>query len=548
MPWFPLLYSLSYFLMAAGTYLGQQKSSFAQTRFKLIGYFTACAAIVLLPVVQSFVILESLYGARYAYMFQAFISMALALLLFCLQPRALRNALVPLYLLLLLFTNLINNTVWTARGNDLRQLQTAINSWSAMMPPERKICLLNMPLDEKEFSSLYDLEQMRCLFKPPANDSDISNRLVQTSYLRMSSDCIDWARLKAFVEVGKTDFVISSLALAEPFKLINAEEMKKHFQPIDQEIPFFKLEKPAEARNDTSTQAIELDLKNIPCPQTGDYLEVITAPENAENSTKATANAATTIASTTADTDTRMPVERAEPVFLCPDGKTIFVLWYTNLSPIYPAINWSTARFIDDKQRRRYVFPLADRISWKCSERVDHLILGQLPVDYKVERVRLRDQSTLVPLLNAAVNTEGRQPQPAAQVDNIQADGIFPVNDKQTVHLSWDASRVENAAGVIVYISQPDFLYAPYVGGFREYKLDKHNFKTIDQTALRATLDLSVQEFPQSAKYQVRVAACDKEHKVLGYCSDPIELLVTDKPFADPFEKALFNLRAQKQN
>jgi hypothetical protein len=99
MPWFPLVYSFLYLLMGAGSFFAWRDNSFSAAKFKLIGYFTACAAIVLLPVVQSFVILESLYGARYAYMFQAFIAMALAVLLLGLRPKALRNLIVPVYLL-----------------------------------------------------------------------------------------------------------------------------------------------------------------------------------------------------------------------------------------------------------------------------------------------------------------------------------------------------------------------------------------------------------------------------------------------------------------
>jgi len=538
-PWFPLLYSLTYLLMALGCWVAWQKNVFENARYKVMGYLTASAFIVLLPVVQSFVILESLYGARYAYMFQAFISMALALLLFCLRPKALRNALLPLYLILLLCTNVANNKVWTARGNDLRALQSGINDWAKKTSPDRKICVLNLPLDEKEFSSLYDLEQIRCLLKPPANDQDISNRAVQTSYLRMTSDCADRSRLKRFVEEGNVDFVISSLALANAFKLVEHSEMLKHFQPINQDIHFFNVEKPPETRSNTSTQAIELDLKDTPCPQSADYVEVLTAP-------KAVAPGATEDLSEGA---LEAAPQRAQPVFLCPDGKTVFVIWYSNLTPIYPAINWSTARFIDDKKQRRYLFPFGDRISWKCADRVDKLILGELPVDYKVLSVKLRDESTLVPTLTA---TGTGQPAAGAQsalvADDYRADGMLPVNEKQSVRLSYDATKLEGAQGVILYLSLPDFLYAPYVGGFREFELDKHNLKTVQTSSLSGSMDLARKDFPQPGKYQVRVAACDKDKKVLGYCSDPIELIVTDKPFEDAFQKALFNLRAQRQN
>ncbi|MBS2008301.1 MAG: hypothetical protein JST01_14735 [Cyanobacteria bacterium SZAS TMP-1] len=524
MPWFPLVYSFLYLLMGAGAFFAWRDNSFSAAKFKLIGYFTACAAIVLLPVVQSFVILESLYGARYAYMFQAFIAMALAVLLLGLRPKVLRNLIVPVYLLVLLYTNIADNHVWTARSQTMRSLQTAINNWALSAPPQQKICLLNMPLDEKEYSSLYDLEQMRTLLRPLANDRDISERVVSTSYFRMIADCNDEARLKAFAAAGNVDFVISSLALGQPFKLTGSAEMQKRFAPINQSVSFCTIPQVSSNQSNASVQAVEVSLKETTVPQRTDYIEVLVAPTQAAAESKSSAARAT---------------GRAQPVFLCPSENRFFALWISDLTVIYPDINWSTAAF--DRSRRRYIFPVGDRLSWKCADRIDHLILGNLPADWKVQSVSLHDQSDLVPLLSGS--SEGA---PLAS-DDPQADGMIAINESQSASVNWDATKVAGADRVMLEISLPDFLYAPYAGGFREFELGKHNLKTIEGQALTGSLHLKRKDFPQPAKYQMRVAACDSGGQVVGYCSDPVEFVVTDRPFADPFARALFNLRAQRQ-
>jgi hypothetical protein len=224
----------------------------------------------------------------------------------------------------------------------------------------------------------------------------------------------------------------------------------------------------------------------------------------------------------------------------CPEGKTIILFWHTDLTAIEPYLNWSTAQFIDDGKRRRYIFPLGDRTSWKYASKVSKVVITNFPLRYKIFSVRLKDESSLVPTLRA-IST------PTVVNHDIQADGFYPVNNRQGLEIFWDAAKVSGAVSTILQISLPDFMYAQFADGFREFELEKHSLKTIDTASLCRQATLTRKDFPLPGKYQVRVAARDKEGKVIGYCSDPLDIMVTDEPLESEFDKAIFNLRAQRQ-
>jgi hypothetical protein len=90
-------------------------------------------------------------------------------------------------------------------------------------------------------------------------------------------------------------------------------------------------------------------------------------------------------------------------------------------------------------------------------------------------------------------------------------------------------------------------MYSLYADVFREFDLEKHSLKTINSGSLCGQTRLTRKDFPIIGKYQARVAACDKTGHVIGYCSDPVDLMVTDQPFGSALDKAIFNLRAQRQ-
>ncbi|MBS1990056.1 MAG: hypothetical protein JSS83_06030 [Cyanobacteria bacterium SZAS LIN-3] len=525
LPWYALLFSLSYLIMAVGAVTGIRKETFDRTKIRLV-CFGVCAALALMPAsLRVFLIMGSLVGGHFLYLSQAFTALTMAVFLTSLRPLTLRNIFIPAYIILLACTTVINSSAWVERSNNLRAFQQGANRWAQLNQahPERKLCLLNMPMDAREFSSVYDLEQLRNLLRPPINSLDISNRIVEPSYIRMAADVVCKSRIKTLLDTGTVDFVLSSAALQNPFKLLDSAELQKHFAPVDESIPF----------NQTKTEAgrsyYQLDLSGVKCPQRADLVQIVCAPPNRTKRGRAV-------------------VRRGQPLMFCPRGDTVTLNWQTDLSLIDPAISWCTAPFAaGDCGELTLLFPLADRLSWKYAGQVNKLFLTNMPPGFAVSSVRLLDESAYTPTLGAATRTTATVD--PANCDTI-SDGYFGVNNLQTTEVSWDAGRIKGAVSTVLQISSRDFVYSNYADGYRESTtvLEKgHTSKTLKDRPLSGSLTLNRESFAAPGKYQVRVAACDANGQILGFCSDPIDCIVSDRPFGGAYEKSIFNLRALKE-
>jgi hypothetical protein len=520
-PFWPWLFSAVYLLTALGCLQGLRTIKPTNPTFRVAAFLVLAAVIVLIPTTQSFVLIESLFGGRCAYLAQAFFSMTLAIVLTAIKPKILRNLLVPAYLILLALTNVLNGSAWVNRSENLRAFQKAANEWARSAPDGQKLCVLNVPLDCRELSSVYDLEQLRCLLRPPANSIDLSDRLVQPTYLRMTPDALNKARMRRLLERGDVDFVTSSANQNRPFQIMQPEALSSHLLPIDALIQVFAVPPAPAQAADKSIQPYQLDLRGVPDPQRADFVTITVAPQS-DNSANSPSNSG--------ESSSAIATIRAMPVNQCPKGKTLFILWHSDLSGIEPYINWSTAQFSDDGKRHTYIFPVADRTSWKYAEKLNQVILGNLPSNYKVLSARLTSEDDLVPQLS----------------NNSEADGFAMVNENEGYPLQWDAATVSGAKSVSLHISEADLSYSHLVGGFREFAPSKHDSKRISQLPLQGKLTLKRSDFPMIGKYEVRVSACDAEGRLIGFYSDPVNVMVTDRPFASEFDKALFNLRAQR--
>jgi hypothetical protein len=526
LPACPMLYSIAYGLMALASFNGWKANTFDALRLRLIKFLAIAAFSVQVAAYQSFIITESLFGSRCVYMAQAFIGMAMAVVFMCFRPQRLRNILIPSYLALLACTHIVNGSAWYWRGENLKAFQAGVNEWVKRVPPERKFCLLNMPLDARECSSLYDLEQLRCLLKPPIDTVDNAARAVQTTYLRMAEDSINRTRMKTLVFNKDIDFALSSVALKVPFALMDRGALQKHFDPIDESVSTFPAKKPDWAKSDPRTAGFELDLTQTAVPQRADIIAVTVAAKEGEQPPAADLS--------------HVPVVRASPMQRHAKGKKVFFQWYSDLTVVEPYQNSKESQFIDDGQTRTYIFAMGDRTSWKYAGVIYHAVFANLPLRYKIVDVRLLDEAAFVPSLTAVSA-------PQEKNDNLEADGFLAVNDKQSTSLNWDASRVTGAASSELQISLPDFMYSLHSGSYREFDRENHSLKTIKCASLSGTAKLTRGDFPRVGKYQARLFAVGKDGQVTGFCSDPVDLMVSDKPFADQLDKAIFNLRAQPE-
>jgi|GEM_PF-2179434 len=546
-PNYPFLFSATYLFMALGAVLGIKAGTFNKPITKLILFCTLAGILLVAGSLKVFLIMDSLVGGHFVYLSQAFWGPALALFFSTLKPNFLKQTLTVSYLLLITYTTTVNAGAWAQRGHHMRALQESAVQWASENTARgRKFCLLNMPLDAREFSSVYDLEQLRCLLKPPLAKTDMSAVVVEHSFMRMAADAGCKTRIFNFIRTGNVDFVLSSVATGKAWQLLQPAAMKQLLEPIDSIVQ-------TKACAGGHGKWIDLDISTIDCPQRADIVALRLRRKKSTSSTPSGKPAGSA-------------VFYGQPLMFCPTGNTVTLTWHTDLTIIDPAINWSTAPLasgpgpdprpnpIINDDETVCIFPLADRISWKYSGKVHNLLLTNLPDDFQVVSARLLNETAYTPGLTAASQRKATStPIDSSNLDPL-ADGFYPVNDNQLVACTYDSSAVEGAAGTMVQISERDFVYSNYADGYREsttVQSSKHTSKTLlmstQNGCLRGCLDLTRSDFPGTGKYQVRVAACDSNNKTIGFCSDPIDVMVTDTPFKSSYDKAIFNLRAQKQ-
>jgi len=528
-PAFPFIFSIAYLIMAVGAVQGLKTGAFDRAATKLILFCIVAGILLMATALKVFLIMDSLVGGHFIYLSQAFWGLAMSIFFMSMKPQILKRLFIPAYIFLLIVTTTVNSSAWAVRGLHMRALQNAALDWASNPANAgRRFCLLNMPLDAREFSSVYDLEQLRCLLKPPLAKDDLSASVAEPSYIRMAADVGCKTRIASLVQSGDVDFVLSSVALGTAWQVLKPAAMAALLAPINETVGAHLLNIDGQNKN---VSCYEIDLSTVQCPQRADLIEVHVRRNGASPG--------------------KMTRAYGQPLMFCPSGNTVTVTWHTDLSVIDPAINWSTAPFNGGGGAETvFLFPLADRISWKYSNTVHKLLLTNLPADFEVTQIRLLDESAFTPKLTADSNCE-----PVAAVnEEMDRDGYYPVNDRQSARCSFDAGAVSGAKSVILQISERDFVYSNYADGYREsYTITsgdssgKHTFKTIARTELKGTIKFSRKDFPLPGKYQVRLAACDANGRTTGFCSDPIDLLVSDRPFKDAYEKAMFNLRALKQ-
>lgn len=167
---------------------------------------------------------------------------------------------------------------------------------------------------------------------------------------------------------------------------------------------------------------------------------------------------------------------------------------------------------------RTYRFHLSELTSW--------LLLGKDPGAYltinapgyqvEIKSATFANISAELPILSVDSKT---------WVRNL--DGTFSPTNRWNSQLAFDASHMKDAAEVIAEYSQPDAYWEYFEHSFRQTQLSPRSLLHVPYRGqLRGRLVLPEQMFQKNGDYQVRVAARDKQGKVLGYVSDPVTIRI----------------------
>jgi hypothetical protein len=198
----------------------------------------------------------------------------------------------------------------------------------------------------------------------------------------------------------------------------------------------------------------------------------------------------------------------------------IFLSWATQDDPFFSPKRTLSMPIKLDGKKATYIFPVSERKEWLSSGVITQLDLelpfmaNQTNPQLVVEKIAFVSGEKLIPAIAPATpyTTEGR-------------DGACRAGNPWM--FSFDATQIPGADSVVVEISKPDSWFEHYSGTLRDRELSKHHSKQIVLTRTTGEVTLTSTDFPAPGYYELRAGARDKQGKIIGYLSDPVNLQVS---------------------
>lgn len=479
---YSVLYAALFCLILKGTF--KQKTTAPQLPAYLL-FFLAAAILLMVPASGAFVVNEVLFGGRFLYLPAAFYSLFLAFLLISLGRPGLVFA--ALYLGLAVLSTNLNLTSWINTDKNLKSLSLQLQKCKA------ELTLVNVPFNYQSVTSIYDDWQLKLLCKGKNQSLSDFNNLHTTQRLSYIHNLVNYAELKSQCLSGQTPvfFDVRDNRLIDLSALVPI-----WFEPVDLKIA-------VEARQPGSSAAQSIDLSKIPKPQRADFIELtVKGPGNTKEEVRII--------------DTMVPAYE-------PAQQAVTISWCTNLSSISPGLAKVKAVLPDLSRQTVYRLPLADKVNWKCADKIDSLSISGLPPGCTIGSIRLFDESKLVPRLSAG--------------ETILAPG-------KPITLDFDTSKIEGKT-TCLEISKVENAFYIHPMTYRETCRRTGN-KLINDLPRTGEIVVNRDMFEKAGHYYLRVQAIDAHGKPSGFCSDPLELTVLDKSFQSEFEHFIFDLRPEK--
>jgi len=172
-----------------------------------------------------------------------------------------------------------------------------------------------------------------------------------------------------------------------------------------------------------------------------------------------------------------------------------------------------SSRLIADGKPHTYRFNVSEIASWILLAKPSDAQLLVSPGKTKFESVRFLNLQNEIPKLSAASTYWVRE----------QSGRMAPKSSNALV-LNYDATMLPGASYVMAEISRPFEYFDYFDSSFRQSVLSGRSMKKYSLDKLKGEMELWPDDFKKSGEYDVRIAAFDKDGKLLGYVSDPITL------------------------
>lgn len=496
---FPHWLYTSYFVLYLATALcwifGKSKTESPDSlrkQIQLMAFLTLWMCICLLPPLVRWMIEPTLAGTRHIYVSSIPALMIFASLMInpaALEPPKHKNKkfylqsgfMLQLFLstcFLALFTASIevNNRAWLKANDLLSELKNKAVGALEKQSNSEKLVILSVPHSWYGVHLFYHWVHMKDMFMPPFMTSDLSAKLdAPTKYLFLDEDTVRIQRLRRLDRPGN--------------RYLYWDEISKQFR-------FVKLNLPEIRFLDVELKCIDPENKkanrfNFECEpellEKADFLEV-----NLKCN--------------------KIPGVKVEPA----PFYALTLNWESRRDSLDSWINPFYLEMFVDGKWHSYRFPVSEKKSWLFSEKTGKLNIESTDkLAYELGRVRLIDDSKLVPNFDFSGN-------------NSQTIDSYTVNKSSGCAVSYDASKIEDAADVLLEVTKPNYFFLTRETNLRSAPGSEANVgKKIFLRNLKGTFDIPYKTFDQPGTFQLRVSARTRKNMMVGYFSDPINIEVS---------------------
>ncbi|PZM84353.1 MAG: hypothetical protein DKT66_06875 [Candidatus Melainabacteria bacterium] len=168
-----------------------------------------------------------------------------------------------------------------------------------------------------------------------------------------------------------------------------------------------------------------------------------------------------------------------------------------------------------DGKPHKYRFHLSEISSWVLFGKLSDLQLTVSPANTEIMSVRFLNLENEIPKLHASPGKWNRH-----------QNGTLVPKSNESLVLNFDASKIGGASHVMAEISHPFEYYEYFNSTYRQDAMSPRSLKKYALDGLKGEMELWRDDFAVAGEYDVRVAAVDKDGKVVGYVSDPVTLSI----------------------
>ncbi len=168
----------------------------------------------------------------------------------------------------------------------------------------------------------------------------------------------------------------------------------------------------------------------------------------------------------------------------------------------------------DDKPHT-YRFQLSEIASWILFGKLSDTQLAVSPGNTKILSARFLDLENEIPKLYAVPKYWARE----------KSGAVVP-KSKDAIVLNFDATKLAGTKYVMAEISKPFEYFEYFIPCYRQDTMSKRSMKKYSLEGLKGEMTLWAEDFKIPGEYDVRIAAFDKDGKLLGYVSDPVTMRI----------------------